>query len=92
MKEFKGIQGIWRFHDKRPHCDGFSILAGDQYIAFVGDSDSVTDCKTNAKLIAAAPELLDFALHVQSCILRNGKYAPLTTEMVDVVIKKALGE
>jgi hypothetical protein len=50
---------VWTAHDKRPHCHGFSIFAGNEFVAFVGDSDGRTDCASNARLIAAAPELLE---------------------------------
>lgn len=59
MGEFKGTLGPWTAVDKRPHSDGFSVFSNDQYIAFVGDSDGATNCKDNANLIAAAPELLE---------------------------------
>ena len=58
MSGFKGTPGPWRAVDKRPYSDGFSIFSGNQYVAFVGDSDGVTDYLSNANLIAAAPELL----------------------------------
>lgn len=58
MKELPS-QGQWECIDNRPHGGhGISIFAGDQYIAFVGDSDLKTPCEANARLIAAAPELL----------------------------------
>ena len=57
MGEAKFTKGEWVSHDKRPYCNGFSIFAGSQYVAFVGDSDNVTECKANANLITAAPEM-----------------------------------
>ena len=59
MGEAKFTKGEWVSHDKRPYCNGFSIFAGSQYVAFVGDSDNVTECETNANLIAAAPEMYE---------------------------------
>ena len=46
-------QGEMVFEDKRPSCNGFSLFVGDQYVAFIGDSDSVTDAMANSERIAA---------------------------------------
>ena len=61
MSEFKGTKGVWEIEETRGyHCDdngikinpiGFSFNEWD----FDGDSDEIEE---NAKLIAAAPELL----------------------------------
>ena len=46
-------QGEMVFEDKRPSCNGFSLFVGDQYVAFIGDSDSVTDAIANSERMAA---------------------------------------
>ena len=46
-------QGEMVFEDKRPSCNGFSLFVGDQYVAFIGDSDSVTDAMANSERMAA---------------------------------------
>ena len=48
----------WQAKDKTPGCGGFFIFSGSRYIGFIGDSDLKTDSGANARLAAAAPELL----------------------------------
>lgn len=58
--EKKYTSGPWEAVDKRPDgFTGYSIFHGGQFIAHVGDSDSATPVDANARLIAAAPELLE---------------------------------
>lgn len=57
-----------------------------------GQSFSKDERKAVEKLIEAAPDLLEFAKHVQACILKNGDYAPLSIQYVHEIIAKALGE
>ena len=66
MSEVKFTKWQWSAHDKRPQCNGFSIFAENQYVAFVGDSDDNTDCKANAHLIAAAPEMYEMLEQLSS--------------------------
>ena len=49
----KYTRGEMVFEDKRPSCNGFSLFVGDQYVAFIGDSDSVTDAMANSERMAA---------------------------------------
>ena len=49
----KHTQGEMSYQDKRPHCDGFSLFVGDQYVGFISDSDSRTDWNANSDRIAA---------------------------------------
>ena len=52
--------GPWEAVDKRPDgFTGYSIFQGGQFIAHVGDTDRATPVEDNARLIAAAPELLE---------------------------------
>lgn len=95
--EVKHTQGRWDFIDKRPDYNGLSIFAGDQYIAFVGDSDSITNAEANARLISAAPDLLEaltnLLLWAQE-VHRAGPHAKLNYAGMDdarVAIKKATG-
>ena len=57
--EEKHTPGPWEAVDKRPQCAGFSIFHESQFVAFVGDNDHLTPAAANARLIAAAPELLE---------------------------------
>jgi hypothetical protein len=52
---------------------------------------ALDECEANARLVVAAPDLLEFAKHVLDCIRKNGEYAPLVTERVREVIAKAEG-
>lgn len=49
----KHTQGEMSYQDKRPHCDGFSLFVGDQYVGFISDSDLRTDWNANSDRIAA---------------------------------------
>ena len=46
-------QGEMSYQDKRPHCNGFSLFVGDQYVGFISDSDLRTDWNANSERIAA---------------------------------------
>jgi hypothetical protein len=60
MSTFKHTPGPWDAVDKRPDgFTGYSVFSGNQFVAYVGDSDRVTPVEANARLIAAAPELLE---------------------------------
>ena len=99
MSGFKGMPGPWRAVDKRPYSDGFSIFSGNQYVAFVGDSDGVTDYLSNANLIAAAPELLEACLRMRNQLYAAGYEAEKDSlnptkcllAQVESAIAKALG-
>ena len=49
----KHTQGEMSYQDKRPHCNGFSLFVGDQYVGFISDSDLRTDWNANSERIAA---------------------------------------
>ena len=89
--KYKHTPGPWRAVDKRPNCAGFSIFSGSQYIGFIGDSDSKTNCAGNAHLIAAAPEMLE-ALEraANSAGFQYMTYE--TREIIDAALTKAKGE
>ena len=97
MGEAKFTKGEWVSHDKRPYCNGFSIFAGSQYVAFVGDSDNVTECETNAHLIAAAPEMYEMLSSlrdgIENVIESEGWYfEDATLDSIDSLLAKARGE
>jgi hypothetical protein len=88
MSEVKFTKGKWSAHDKRPQCNGFSIFAENQYVAFVGDSDDNTDCKANANLIAAAPEMYEMLVQLQI----EGGLGIARHRQIDRLLSKARGE
>lgn len=95
--EVKHTPGPWHFEDKRPHSNGFSIFSGSQYVAFVGDSDSITNAADNARAIAATPDLLreltNLLLWAQE-VHKKGPHTSLNYAGMDnarVAIKKATG-
>lgn len=53
--------GQWEAVDKRPDgfC-GYSVFAGSQFIAHVGDTDRRTPVEANARLIAASPLMYNY--------------------------------
>jgi len=84
----KHTPGPWETNDKRPQCNGIGIFSGSQFLAFVGDSDSQTPCEANARLIAAAPDLLEALIKTAALLhpdLPEHKAAR-------IAIAKALGE
>ena len=88
MSEVKFAKGKWSAHDKRQQCNGFSIFAENQYVAFVGDSDDNTDCKANANLIAAAPEMYEML----DKLLRPYGREDVSDEEISKLLAKARGE
>lgn len=63
MKEFKGTKGNWKFDPMRMKINGTGDIEGLTVIANVSTSmdysRGMTTQSANAKLIAAAPELLE---------------------------------
>ena len=89
--KYKHTLGPWKAVDKRPNSPGFSIFSGSQYIGFVGDSDSKTNCAGNAHLIAAAPELLDLLMRYRNETPINHQ-PHMIVHLVDEIIAKIKGE
>jgi hypothetical protein len=89
MTEQKHTPGPWTVREvSHSNVPGQRAFAID----FNEDQEQVVDWvyeEADAKLIAAAPELLAFAMHVHKCILSNGEYAPISIEHVSEVIAKA---
>ena len=87
MKEFKGEPGPWILGG----CSGRMITTKDGYVGngFIADVDTLA----NARLIAAAPELLEA---LQETIHEVGHWLstqkPELKEKIESAIKKALGE
>lgn len=91
--------GPWEAVDKRPDgFRGYSIFHGDQFVAHVGDSDSVTPIDANARLIAAAPELLEACellieqYEASGDFTIGGKLTNRPFSMARAAIAKATGE
>ena len=51
--------GPWEAMPMPQGSSGMRIFAGNQYLAFVGDTDHISPSEANAALIAAAPDMLD---------------------------------
>ncbi len=109
MKEFKGTPAPWslpHFADDNCTCDcGFVLVEGHcGAVATVhyskdnsvnnGDNPPPEQCIANAKLIAAAPELLKELMDIRSEIKHAGDDFEFTKEdidRVDKLLNKALG-
>lgn len=94
MKEFKGTPGPWF-----EHRDGFSTVYIEarigggmiQEVAACGPCDKGSDQQSaNAKLIAAAPELLEALIKLVD-IVDDMVHGP-STDAAHSAINKALGE
>lgn len=79
MKEFKGTPGPWHYDDELGGC----YSKGCQFVCDVTD-------KNNAKLIAAAPELLEALIKLVD-IVDDMTHGP-STDAAHAAINKALGE
>ena len=82
MNEFKGTPGPWIVGGKEGNK--LSVNADPYFVALVDDGDSQ---EANARLIAAAPELLEALLDLEAraCVYVN-------TSKAKDAITKALGE
>ena len=97
MKEFKGTPGPWF-----EHREGFSTVYIEarigggmiQEVAACGPCDKGSDQQSaNAKLIAAAPELLEALQYINHAINHGTQMGIVKgQEMAESAIKKALGE
>lgn len=107
MSKFKGTPGMWQPVFNRDFADGSNvssiysedgIYVADVYRGYVGSEDlTEVEQKANARLIAAAPELLDAAImaveHYDEFF--KGVEPPEDLPWVPVMreaIKEALGE
>lgn len=81
--EFKGTKGDWKFNDVsmsgKPHYNVIGTALGGKFkIANVpwvdGDRADIEEALANAKLIAAAPELLEALQDMVSFFDKNVKY------------------
>ena len=91
----KHTSGPWRAIDKRPiGCGGFAIFSDNHYIGFVGDSDENTNCSADARLIAAAPEMLSVLEEVAEALYCASEWEVpiMLPTRVKEAIAKAKGE
>ncbi|UCS82870.1 ead/Ea22-like family protein [Yersinia phage vB_YenS_P400] len=103
MKQFKGTPGAWDLVIDDDSEDG--VITSDfrdgmiEIAVVIGahpesgfDSEFQMEQLANAKLIAAAPELLEALQTIVGYIKQDGSYSPLAIESLELVINKALGE
>ena len=91
MSEFKHTPGPWECDGDLVHKDGFQIAIVESHY-----EDYVELQQANARLIAAAPELLEALQHIQRCIPLGGfaqiHHNSSTWSQIDAAIAKATGE
>ena len=102
MNEFKGAPGPWTL-SKSAEVDGYRevYIHSDLHtrlasVIWAMDSDVLSGhaseaCEANARLIAAAPALLSFVLHVKKCLDQAGEYCPVARDHIVSVLYDALG-
>ena len=96
MKEFKGTPAPWRVSEKRGDLidirhNGNEIGAISLNLAHVVARQSwLKEAEANAKLIAAAPELLEALINLVDVV--DDMVHGLSTDAAHAAINKALGE
>jgi len=93
MTGFKGNQGVWSVNEE------LDVVCAGKYVALISLHDGESTRRANAKLIAAAPELLE-ALQEMVAIVKKHTYPqpdkPSSTwgrmEAAEAVIARALGQ
>ena len=91
--ETKWTPGPWMYIDKRPQCSGFSVFSevkDGHFVAFVGDSDQENPVEHDARLIAAAPDLLAAAQEALRLLESVAPYHPQPAAL-RAAIAKAIG-
>lgn len=101
MKEFKGSKGPWSSHSDEESMATSVVMneLGDILCAVGTYMTSTEEDYANARLIAAAPDLLD-ALQEMTAIVKKNSYPQpdkpssnyARAEWAESVISKALGE
>lgn len=95
MKQFKGTPGEWNAGEYYAHSGACNISVGGFSLAWVGHGNVyphpnlIKDiCESNAKLMAAAPDLLEALI----AVVRVADRATDEFDMAREAIAKALGE
>ena len=89
MKKFKGTKGEWVVSDKNPMMvltDNGAYRSNAMQVV----NSSVEELKANAKLIAAAPDLLSALQHFMTDY-KNGEISMGTIGNAELAINKVLG-
>lgn len=103
MAQFKGTPGPWEIKPEevdRPYIRIRGTQLGGRFkVANVLSPDydgihhrEADETRANARLIAAAPELLELVIHVKNCVENDGTYEPANLDYFNKIINKATGE
>ena len=84
--EFKGTKGDWKFNEKET-SKGIRCISHSPNIDLWSIGSTIQETRANAKLIAAAPELLKALIELKIMAEGNNQYA---FELAEEAINKAL--
>lgn len=90
MSAAKHTPGPWSIKDDAVNAIEPDVMAGEFYIAQCFGHSHHDEALANARLIAAAPELLEALQDCREALRRAGAEGEL--KVVDAAIAKALGE
>ena len=108
MSEAKHTKGPWRLEADPAHFDSLTTVTGGQRMnarphawpaypltVQVGGMATLHEMQANARLIAAAPDLLEVLKHIRRCIPYGGFVQihdnSMTLAQIDAAIAKAEG-
>jgi len=90
MSEHKHTIGPWYLSGSG--YDGVWIMAGTLHVATIPGASDGDWCEANARLIAAAPEMLEALEAAVECLANNGFGKAFVLDLIATVLAKSKGE